>query len=667
MAVDKTKLILNPLAGSYDTVQDVSGLLPKDGSESMTGSLDMGANSINNVPTVNSTSTLNILASNQITVKTDNQASFSNSSPVTIATGSHSNGDTGDINLSTGAVANAGFFRGKVNVFADSLNMNSKKIKDLADPTDPQDAVTMAYVLANATAPGANTTLSNLTSPIAVNQSILPDSGGSRSLGSAGYEFYRVFASILTFPNNAGQIQGFGGDVYVEPLGLDGNVFISPNGSGSLNLGNKKITNVANPTNPQDVATKAYVLANAGASGANQTLSNLTAPTVINQDLLPAGDADGRALGTTAKRWTFLNTIFTYTQSLFITDSSSNVKGFMGAGSSNLSGISFSGNRIGSSGEGAGNGMAMITDGIFSTNQSSPIFIATGQNAGAGNSGNVTLLTGTVATGIRGKINVLANTMDMNSTKIVNLATPTAPGDAASKAYVDASAGGGGATALNRDGTNTITGALRADTANTRNFGLTTNAFSTGYFNSLKQVDGGNSADFNTGILTSAFGFDTVNWQSRKLVSGTVTAAAWGNGGLEMYDIGFNVARDIIGLGKYELVSGANLKNVIVNSNRTAVIAAAGTGTISLSSTRGAIVDYRIFRSVGGTETRTGTIRVAKETVGSNVNSAVNDVSVSTNVTMDSVILSINASGNLLITNNTTFSVEARIVLTALQ
>jgi len=49
MAISKPKLTFNPLTGSFDTLQDVSGLLPKDGSEAMTGALDMGSNVIENV------------------------------------------------------------------------------------------------------------------------------------------------------------------------------------------------------------------------------------------------------------------------------------------------------------------------------------------------------------------------------------------------------------------------------------------------------------------------------------------------------------------------------------------------------------------------------------------------------------------------------------------
>lgn len=54
------------------------------------------------------------------------------------------------------------------------------------------------------------------------------------------------------------------------------------------------------------------------------------------------------------------------------------------------------------------------------------------------NGGNIVLETAAVSgTGVRGKVNVLAREIDMNSVKIVNLQDPTANQDAATKFYVD--------------------------------------------------------------------------------------------------------------------------------------------------------------------------------------------------------------------------------------
>ena len=64
----------------------------------------------------------------------------------------------------------------------------------------------------------------------------------------------------------------------------------------SLNAGGFAITNLPTPVNPSDAATMTYVTTTVSGSSANKTLSNLTSPTAINQDLLPA-TGGGHLLG----------------------------------------------------------------------------------------------------------------------------------------------------------------------------------------------------------------------------------------------------------------------------------------------------------------------------------------------------------------------------------
>jgi hypothetical protein len=70
----------------------------------------------------------------------------------------------------------------------------------------------------------------------------------------------------------------------------------------ALNAGGFAITNLPTPVNPGDAATMSYVTSTISGSAANQTLSNLTSPTAINQNLLPATDATYN-LGSTSESW----------------------------------------------------------------------------------------------------------------------------------------------------------------------------------------------------------------------------------------------------------------------------------------------------------------------------------------------------------------------------
>ncbi len=85
------------------------------------------------------------------------------------------NADTGNINLVTGQPQGTGS-RGYISLDGDYISANSSQIKNLADGTDPQDAVTVSQ-LGGISGSYALTDLSNLVSPTAI-----PDSVGLTSL-----------------------------------------------------------------------------------------------------------------------------------------------------------------------------------------------------------------------------------------------------------------------------------------------------------------------------------------------------------------------------------------------------------------------------------------------------------------------------------------------------
>ena len=165
-------------------------------------------------------------------------------------------------------------------------------------------------------------------------------------------------------------------------------------------------------------ATSAKWYALGGAGGVKKDLSNLTSPTAINQDLLPATDVT-YDLGSNAKRWYYMrsqNMEFRYTD--LVSNDGVNYFGQIAAdmstndgiadvsidayeaGGTNPVGLHFSSSKS----------MIIRTYGIT---DSPDMTIKTG-NASAGNSGNINLTTGT-ATGVRGDINLSASNINITS------------------------------------------------------------------------------------------------------------------------------------------------------------------------------------------------------------------------------------------------------------
>lgn len=166
----------------------------------------------------------------------------------------------------------------KLGAQVEALDMNSHQINNVTDPTNPQDAATMAYVssqvgaylpLVGGTMSGiinmGNHKITNLTDPAAAQDAVtvnylninlsdyLPLAGGTMAgiinMGnnkitnltdpSSGQD-----AVSLTYLNTS--LTGY--------LALSGGTM-----SGAINMGANKITSVTDPTNPQDAATKNYV------------------------------------------------------------------------------------------------------------------------------------------------------------------------------------------------------------------------------------------------------------------------------------------------------------------------------------------------------------------------------------------------------------------------
>ncbi len=117
----------------------------------------------------------------------------------------------------------------------EALNMNSHQINNVTDPTNPQDAATLAYVTAQTT--GMFLPLLGGTMTGAINM-------GNHKITNMTDPSAAQDAVTINYLNT--QLAGY--------LSLSGGTM-----TGAINMGSLKITNLLDPTNPQDAATKNYV------------------------------------------------------------------------------------------------------------------------------------------------------------------------------------------------------------------------------------------------------------------------------------------------------------------------------------------------------------------------------------------------------------------------
>lgn len=236
-------------------------------------------------------------------------------------------------------------------------------------------------------------------------------------------------------------------------LKKDGSVAMT----GDLDLGTNQIHNVVDPSSAQDAATKNYVDTQiVSASGANTTLSNLTSPTAINQHLLAGTLFIDLGNGTIPFRNIYGgNTIsapnVVSSSVLGLSpDRGSNNDTFLQYGGSMPSGATVYTSLASAH---AGNfgvytvASAVATGGInvetgnstgVNSSATGSLSLSTGNKTnGTGNSGSISLTTGTSAGGVRGNIVLNGASIDASSTNIINVTDPSNAQDAATKNYVD--------------------------------------------------------------------------------------------------------------------------------------------------------------------------------------------------------------------------------------
>jgi hypothetical protein len=214
---------------------------------------------------------------------------------------------------------------------------------------------------------GANTTLSNLTSPVTFNQDLLPLSNGGQTIGSFSKQVGSVHSggNVNIYAGNSLRINNTTND---ETLSINASTL-----SAGYTL-----------TMPTAQGSSGTVLTNNGSgtlswaasgSGANTTLSNLDSPTAVNRSLtFDTGSSTSIRTKDDASADTRPLSVFTGTP-----------------GSGFNSGYSFLGT---ASATGSGSsGQVYLQSGDSAGSTSGPLLISSG--AASSNSGNITIQTGT--------------------------------------------------------------------------------------------------------------------------------------------------------------------------------------------------------------------------------------------------------------------------------
>jgi hypothetical protein len=394
-------------------------------------------------------------------------------------------GNTGNITLKTGIPSGTGT-RGEVLIDASQLDMNSKKIVNLLDPTANQDAATKKYV--DDEIAGAVTSVNGQTGDVILDKEDI-DLGNVDNTSDLNKPISTATQTALDNKANKNldnlTATAIPSGVNLESLSVD-------QGTSATNFSLKtkdQTTSVSGSisvrsgTTDGSFASGRVILESGVAANANAALST---DIITGTGTVASGNITGGTKGTTgnsAVRTGNINTttsfagntgvanlssgaIFPNANGVTITGNSGNIGIASGSLQPLVSGASVIGNSgsiqsttgnistvaggtvtgntgntgvltgsvLGTGTTTSNTGTARIESGSISnltnTGNTGNVTVASGNNLATGNSGNVNITTGTVASGTRGKVLFNTREVDIGNVKIVNLSDGTSNNDA---------------------------------------------------------------------------------------------------------------------------------------------------------------------------------------------------------------------------------------------
>lgn len=379
--------------------------------------------------------------------------------------GSNTDANTGNIQLITGTPQGAGT-RGHISLNGDYITTNSNQIKNVADGTDLQDAVTVSQ-LGGISSIYALTDLSNLV-PTAIPDGVNLESVSINQSATTSF-------SLRT----KNQTTSVSGRILIRTGDTDSN-FVS----GSINIDTGSCSNAIGATNTTILtgsltfASGTILSGTRGSSGPSflrsGNISNFTTATVYSGNTGIAGVqsgsiqssfngatingnsgsvslvsgnvqatvADSIAIGNSGSVTVGSGNLQTLNVSASVTGNSGllNMRSgaIFGSGfSTSNSGLVFvnSGDVVNANNIGNTGNVYFSTGANLGTGNSGNVFISSGVSNISGNTGNINISTGLAVAGSRGVITLDASFVSANSTQIKNVADPTDPQDALTLNY----------------------------------------------------------------------------------------------------------------------------------------------------------------------------------------------------------------------------------------